>query len=185
MRRLREARASILRARLSLSAVSSSTELLAVLTSTPSFFKRSMTSWLVRPRSLASWKTLTFTIRLPSLPRRFPGTLAYRGRLRLGLRLRLLRSGCLFERGGRVLRGGRVFRRGGLFCCLLGRVLGPFLRGRLRELRGFRRRLLLGQPSRFFLLRLLGRHALRLDPRRVLRVAAVPLEPRSGGRLAD
>src|SRR6185503_17447734 len=60
-------RASILRARFSLSAVSSSTELLAVLTSIPSFFRRSMTSWLERFRSLASWKTLTFSIRLSPL----------------------------------------------------------------------------------------------------------------------
>src|SRR5262249_3580956 len=70
MRRLREARASILTALLSLSAVSSSTELLAVFTSTPSLFKRSMTSRLEIPRSRASWKTLTFTIRFASLARR-------------------------------------------------------------------------------------------------------------------
>jgi hypothetical protein len=47
----------------SLSAVSSSTELEAVFTSTPSFFRRSMTSWLESFRSRASPKTLTFAIR--------------------------------------------------------------------------------------------------------------------------
>src|SRR5438105_5412583 len=67
MRRLRVVSWSILSARLSLSEVSSSTELDAVLTSTPSFLRRSMTSWLGRPRSLASWKTLTFPIRLTPL----------------------------------------------------------------------------------------------------------------------
>src|SRR5688572_16397598 len=70
MRRLRDVRASILSARFSLSAVSSSIELLAVLASTaPSLFSRSMTSWLERFKSLASWKTLTFPIRLPSVIR--------------------------------------------------------------------------------------------------------------------
>src|SRR5262249_53668639 len=69
MRRFRLARASILRARFSLSAVSSSTELEAVFTSIPSFLSRSMTSWLERLRSLASWKTLTLTIRLSPLAR--------------------------------------------------------------------------------------------------------------------
>src|SRR5512144_703935 len=49
--------------RRSLSAVSSSTELEAVFASTPSFFRRSMTSWLVSFRSRASVKTLTFPIR--------------------------------------------------------------------------------------------------------------------------
>src|SRR5687767_1886272 len=63
MRRLREVSASILKARFSLSAVSSSTELDAVFTSTPSLRSRSTTSWLERLRSLASWKTLTFVIR--------------------------------------------------------------------------------------------------------------------------
>src|SRR6188768_632505 len=63
MRRLREVSASILKARFSLSAVSSSTELEAVFTSTPSLRSRSTTSWLERLRSLASWKTLTFVIR--------------------------------------------------------------------------------------------------------------------------
>src|SRR5687767_8054063 len=67
MRFLRAVSWSIFRARRSLSAVSSSTELLAVLTSSPSFLRRSITSWLERPRSRASWKTLTFPIRLTSL----------------------------------------------------------------------------------------------------------------------
>src|SRR5215216_2368396 len=67
MRLLRVVSWSILSARRSLSAVSSSMELLAVLTSIPSFFKRSITSWEERPRSRASWKTLTFPIRLTSL----------------------------------------------------------------------------------------------------------------------
>src|SRR5215470_8516169 len=80
MRRLRAVSASILSARLSLSAVSSSTEEDAVLTSMPSFLRRSMTSWLGRPRSLASWKTLTFPIRLTPLPRPFRHGLP--GRLR-------------------------------------------------------------------------------------------------------
>src|SRR6188768_3385331 len=92
MRRLRDVRASILSARFSLSAVSSSIELLAVLASTaPSFFSRSMTSWLERFRSLASWKTLTFPIRLPSVIRdrdRFVSG-RFRRRLRPVVRLRL------------------------------------------------------------------------------------------------
>src|SRR6185436_14581449 len=116
MRRLRAARASILSARLSLSAVSSSTELEAVFTSTPSFFRRSMTSWLERFRSLASWTTLTFTIRLPS-PRRFPGRLAHRGCLCLGLRAlrsdRLLGGARLDLRALRF-RGGQGGLLGGL-----------------------------------------------------------------------
>src|SRR5687768_17278918 len=93
MRRLRDVRASILRARFSLSAVSSSIELLAVLASTaPSFFSRSMTSWLERFRSLASWKTLTFPIRLPSVLRNrdrlVRGRFRFRRRLRPVVRLR-------------------------------------------------------------------------------------------------
>src|SRR4051812_13312567 len=98
MRRLRDVRASILSARFSLSAVSSSIELLAVLASTaPSFFSRSMTSWLERFKSLASWKTLTFPIRLSSVIRdrdrlvrgRFRFRLALRPVVRLRLRLLL------------------------------------------------------------------------------------------------
>src|SRR5262245_64404422 len=76
---------SIFRARRSLSAVSSSTELLAVLTSSPSFLRRSTTSWLDRPRSRASWKTLTFPIRLPS-PGRTLGCRGLHGARLLGLR---------------------------------------------------------------------------------------------------
>src|SRR6185436_1102818 len=55
---------SILKARFSLSAVSSSTELLAVLTSRLSFFSRSMTSALSTPSSRASWNTRTLCITL-------------------------------------------------------------------------------------------------------------------------
>jgi hypothetical protein len=44
--------------------VSSSTELDAVFTSTPSFWSRSITSWLESFRSRARLKTLTFAIRL-------------------------------------------------------------------------------------------------------------------------
>src|SRR6185295_19756058 len=105
MRFLREVNASILSARLSLSAVSSSTELEAVLRSIPSFLRRSITSWLERFRSLASWKTLTFPIRLPSLarvlPRAFPN--------RRGLALRRCRHGRLRRRRG----GFRLFLGGG------------------------------------------------------------------------
>src|SRR5260370_6116925 len=106
MRFLRMVRASIFRARFSLSAVSSSTELDAVFTSTPRRLRRSMTSWLVRFRSLARWKTLTLTIRLPSLTRPLA-----RGR---DLRLR--------PRRPRLLRARWLFGR-----CLL----GPLLLGRL------------------------------------------------------
>src|ERR1041384_2198069 len=106
MRRFRVVSWSILSARLSLSAVSSSTELDAVLASTPSFLRRSMTSWLGRFRSRASWKTLTFPIRLTPLRpvrhalrgwfRRLFGSALRRGRLgRLRL-LRLLGLGLLF-----------------------------------------------------------------------------------------
>src|SRR5262245_53868699 len=103
--------------RRSLSAVSSSTELEAVFTSTPSFFSRSMTSWLESFRSRASPKTLTFAIRptlLGSTLRRRGGRL---GRLADGgafcLR-RLLGRGFLRRSlfGGRLLRGRLV--RGGL-----------------------------------------------------------------------
>src|SRR5260221_8411713 len=106
MRRLRVVSWSILSARLSLSAVSSSTELDAVLASTPSFLRRSMTSWLGRLRSLASWKTLTFPIRLTPLR-------PVRHALRRGFR-RLLgsafRCGCLFA-FRRCALGGHAFRR--------------------------------------------------------------------------
>src|SRR6185436_21090264 len=95
MRRLRVVSRSIFSARLSLSAVSSSTELDAVLASTPSFLRRSMTSWLGRFRSLASWKTLTFPIRLTPLR-------PVRHALRRGFR-RLL--GNAFRRGRRPFRG--------------------------------------------------------------------------------
>src|SRR6185436_1269911 len=145
MRRLRAVRASILRARFSLSAVSSSMELEAVLTSTPSFLSRSMTSWLGRSRSLASWKTLAFSIRLPSLARPLPRG-HRRHRLALGLGVRFARG-----RGVRslVFRGLLARRR------LAQRGLGRFRR------RGFLRRgLLLGQPPRLFL----GRRLLRGQP---------------------
>src|SRR5438552_8948434 len=168
MRRLRVVSWSILSARLSLSEVSSSTELDAVLTSTPSFLRRSMTSWLGRPKSLASWKTLTFTIRLTPLRRPFRDALA--GRLP---RLFEGRLGRLWLGGLRGLRG--LFRdRAGR----LGRLLGQ--------------RLLLGQAALFF--RLLGRllrgqalrlRALGLDPRRLFRVLAVPFRLGHSGRLAD
>src|SRR6188474_2021767 len=112
MRRLRVVSRSIFSARLSLSAVSSSTELDAVLASTPSFLRRSMTSWLGRFRSRASWKTLTFPIRLTPLR---PVGHALRGWFRrlfgcalgLGL-LRLLGLGLLFGQAAlflRLLRG--------------------------------------------------------------------------------
>src|SRR5258706_14235974 len=71
---------SILKARLSLSAVSSSTELLAVLTSKLSRLRRSMTSALSMPRSRASWKTRTLCISLLT-------SLDTCGRARLGLAL--------------------------------------------------------------------------------------------------
>src|SRR5215475_9643812 len=89
--------------RRSLSAVSSSTELEAVFTSTPSFFRRSMTSWLESLRSRASPKTLTFAIR-PSLLRYMLGR--RRGRLgrRFGFGPRALRGGLL----GRGLFGGEA-----------------------------------------------------------------------------
>src|SRR5262245_38717618 len=85
---------SILKARLSLSAVSSSIELLAVLTSTPSFLRRSITSALVAPRSRASWKTRTLCIMLVPLGGgrlcggRLGRSVPFAGRgLALGLRL--------------------------------------------------------------------------------------------------
>src|SRR6185295_7364555 len=160
MRFLREVNASILSARLSLSAVSSSTELEAVLTSIPSFLRRSITSWLERFRSLASWKTLTFPIRLPSLARVFPHGLAHRGRFAFRRRR---------HRGRGCVRLRRARR-------LLGR------RGRL----GVRRRLLLRLPPRLFLGRgLLRREPLRLLAGRLLGVAAVPFLLGDGGRLAD
>src|ERR1043166_587304 len=109
MRRLRVVSRSILSARLSLSAVSSSTELDAVLASTPSFLRRSMTSWLGRFRSLASWKTLTFPIRLTPLR---PVRHALRGGLRR-LFGNALRRGRLLARSGGAL-GGRAFRGLGL-----------------------------------------------------------------------
>src|SRR5262249_35807181 len=145
MRRLRVVSWSILSARLSLSEVSSSTELDAVLTSTPSFLRRSMTSWLWRFRSLASWKTLTFPIRLTPLR-------PFRDRLPRG-------RGCL-ERGllRRRFRGLRDLR-------------ALLVAGTVRVL--LRQRLLLGQAA--LLLRLLrgealGLHALRLGARGLLRV---------------
>src|SRR5712692_5200202 len=144
MRRFRAVKASILRARFSLSAVSSSTELEAVLTSIPSFLRRSITSWLERLRSLASWKTLTFPIRLPSLAR--VGSRAFADRRRLAFRRRRFRG-----RGRLRLRRRR------------GRLLGG--RGRL----GLRRGLLLGLPARLLLgRRLLGRQPLRLLARGLL-----------------
>src|SRR5688500_2743263 len=161
MRRLREVRASILSARFSLSAVSSSIELLAVLASTaPSFFSRSMTSWLERFKSLASWKTLTFPIRLPSVIRRV-GPAACR--LRARDRQRLVRG-----RFRSAFRGRR--------CTVVGLrlrlLLGQLRLGQAAILFG----LLEGEPLR---LRLLGR-----DPRRLFRVLAVPVDLGRGRRLA-
>src|SRR5688572_3835864 len=163
MRRLRAASASILSARLSLSAVSSSTELLAVLASDPSFLSRSMTSWLERFRSLASWKTLTFPIRLPSLRPLARSLDAGHGHGFLGP--------ALFHRFG--VRRFAVRRSG-------------ILRGRLR--RRVRRRLLVGLAA--LLLRLLRGHALRLHALALhagglLGVAAVPVRLGRGRRLAD
>src|SRR5687768_3721139 len=133
MRRLRLVRASILRARFSLSAVSSSIELEAVLTSTPSFFSRSMTSWLGRSRSLASWKTLTFSIRLPSLARPVPRGHGRHLALGLGLGFRLAAR----RLGGRFVLGGFLARRFRA-CGLFARRLPSGLRGLRR--RGFLRR---------------------------------------------
>src|SRR5262245_50256963 len=94
--------ASILNARLTLSARSSSTELEAVLASPPSFFKRSMTSALSTPRSRASWKTRTLCIHVtPAFPAAFRRRRRFR--LRRGFGRRLL--------GGRALglQAGRLF----------------------------------------------------------------------------
>src|SRR6186997_736978 len=156
MRRLRDVSKSILSARLSLSAMSSSTELDAVLTSMPSFLRRSMTSWLGRFRSLASWKTLTFPIRLTPLRPVRHARGGFRCLLRSGFR-----CGRLFAFRGCAL-AGRAFRRRGLGLLGQGLLLGQaaiFLR------------LLRGQP--------LGLDALRFDPRRFLGVLLVPL--RLGG----
>src|SRR4051794_27847281 len=168
MRRLREVSASILSARLSLSAMSSSTELDAVLTSMPSFLRRSMTSWLGRFRSLASWKTLTFPIRLTPLPgpfRHLPGRLRrfVGGRLRRGGL-----HGLGAARAGRTLFGLRRTRR--RFAALIGQ---GFLLGETAILF----RLLRGQTLRL--------HALGLDPRGLLGVLGVPFRLGHGGRLAD
>src|SRR5690242_6358145 len=119
MRFLRAASASILRARFSLSAVSSSTELDAVFTSIPSLRRRSMTSWLSIPRSRASWKTLTFPIRLPSLARVFAGE----AQITLGLRDR-------FFRGCGLLFCGLLFRGLLLSRLLIGVALVPVRAGR-------------------------------------------------------
>src|SRR6185436_10338831 len=126
MRRLRVVSRSIFSARLSLSAVSSSTELDAVLASTPSFLRRSMTSWLGRFRSLASWKTLTFPIRLTPLR---PVRHALRGRFRrlFGHALRRGRLRALRTLGRRLFRGrglgllgqGLLFGQAPLFLRLL------------------------------------------------------------------
>src|SRR5687768_12147185 len=160
MRRLRDVRASILSARFSLSAVSSSIELLAVLASTaPSFFSRSMTSWLERFKSLASWKTLTFPIRLPSVIRRI-GHAARR--LRARDRQRLVRGRFRFRRRLRtVVRLG--FRL----------LLGQLRLGQAAVLFG----LLEGEPLRF--------RALRLLARQLFGVAAVPVDLGRDGRFAD
>src|SRR5262249_2979729 len=175
MRRLRVVSWSILSARLSLSEVSSSTELDAVLTSMPSFLRRSMTSWLERFRSLASWKTLTFPIRLTPL-RPFRHGLAgrlrglERGRRRRRRRLRARHRVRLRARGGLLgsglLLGGGLLPGGGLLLAqppLLLRLLGH-------------------QALR---LRALGLRALGLRPRRLLRVLAVPFRLGRGGRLPD
>src|SRR5882672_4699599 len=130
MRRLREVSWSIFSARLSLSAMSSSTELDAVLTSMPSFLRRSMTSWLGRFRSLASWKTLTFPIRLTPLRpvrhalrrgfRRLLGS-AFRCRRLLAFR-RCALGGRAFPRLGLGLLGqGLFFGQAPVFLGLLGR----------------------------------------------------------------
>src|SRR6185295_19996602 len=117
MRFLRAVRLSILMARFSLSAVSSSTEELAVLASAPSFLRRSITSWLERFRSLASWKTLTLPIRLTLLVRPFA---RYGGhhRDRLSLGGRSGRAAC------GLFRGRPRLRRGLLRCGLLRREGG-------------------------------------------------------------
>src|SRR5258705_401579 len=163
MRRLREVSWSIFSARLSLSAMSSSTELDAVLTSMPSFLRRSMTTWLGRCRSIASWKTLTFPIRFTPLR-------PVRHALRGGFRCLLgsgFRCGRLFAFRGCAL-DGRALRRRGLGLLGQGLLLGQaaiFLR------------LLRGQP--------LGLDALRFDPRRFFGVLLVPLRLGGGGGLAD
>src|SRR5512132_3415419 len=106
--------------RRSLSAVSSSTELEAVFASTPSFFRRSMTSWLVSFRSRASVKTLTFPIRR-ILPGALGGPLYCRGRLwRFGLRRRRLSRGV---RARDLLPGLRLLRRRRLRVGLVGLLL--------------------------------------------------------------
>src|SRR3954471_16283645 len=130
--------------------MSSSTELDAVLTSMPSFLRRSMTSWLGRPRSLASWKTLTFPIRLtPLRPVGHDLTRRLRRLLERGVRLRRRLGGrCLVSL--RRLLGGRL---------LLGQA--PLLL-----------RLLGGHTLRLHALRL---HPLGLEARRFLRVLLVPL----------
>src|SRR5262245_50625102 len=171
MRRFREARASILRARFSLSAVSSSTELEAVFTSIPSFLSRSMTSWLERLRSLASWKTLTLTIRLSPLARHgvLARTLGVR-RLAAVLACAGFACGGFAGLGARGLFGGR-------------RLFGPRLfGGRLFGLGGGGGRGLLGlRPPRLFL----GGQALGLDPRRFFGVLLLPLRLGRGRGLAD
>src|SRR5262245_18267790 len=103
---MRVVRLSILIARFSLSAVSSSTEELAVLASAPRFLRRSITSWLERFTFLASWKTLTLPIRLPLLAR-------------------LLRRPCLGHRHrlARLALGGSGRRLLGRESGLLGRAL--------------------------------------------------------------
>src|SRR3954463_12425966 len=166
MRRFRVVSWSILSARLSLSAMSSSTELDAVLTSMPSFLRRSMTSWLGRPRSLASWKTLTFPIRLP--PWRPVGhdlTRRLRRLLERGVRLRRRLGGRCLVSLRRLLGGGLLLRPAAL-------PPPPLPGGALP----------LGQAA--LLLRLLGGHTLRLhalrlhplglEARRFLRVLLVP-----------
>src|SRR5215475_2796703 len=149
MRRFRAARASILSARLSLSAVSSSTELEAVFTSIPSFLSRSMTSWLERLRSLASWKTLTLTIRLSPLARHrvLARTLGVR-------RLAAVLAGAGFPGGSFAGLAVRRFRSLGA-----GRLSGLGAR-RLSGLGGCGRRQLGLRPPRFFLGGLLGGQAL-------------------------
>src|SRR5688500_13155492 len=158
MRRLRDVRASILSARFSLSAVSSSIELLAVLASAPSFFSRSMTSWLERFKSLASWKTLTFPIRLSSVIRHI-------GRAARRLRAR--------DRQGLVRGLPRRRRFRAVVRLRLRLLLGELRLGQAALLLG-----LLGGEA-------LGLHPLGLHPRRRFRVAPVPVDLARGRGLAD
>src|SRR4029450_1402465 len=127
MRRLRVVSWSILNARLSLSAVSSSTELEAVFTSTPSLRRRSMTSWLERLRSLASWKNLTFVIRLSPFARRARSHARHLARV-LFRRHTLRRAlGRRLDRRGLVLRRRLLGRR--FLCAVIALLAASFRDG--------------------------------------------------------